>query len=176
MRNTRRSTAAIILALTSPLASADPVPMDDNANIELKQTFESIGANSFRLDWQGVEGTAYFTQWSTDLEEFYYLPEVDLGTIHDPIDFTPLDGMGNPYPKIFVRLQTFSPSPLDPKNADFDGDGISNWLELTVYGPIRSEPIPMATGFPTARTTAILTDSPTHGKGWSSPTVLIRTR
>lgn len=141
MRITTPATAATIFALIFPFASADPVPLDDESNIELGLIFESLGSNSFRLDWQGVEGTAYFTQWSTDLEEFYYLPEIDLGTMHDPIDFTPLDGQGNPYPKIFVRLQTFSPSPLDPKNADFDEDGISNWQELKVYGtdPLKAD-------------------------------------
>ena len=130
-----------LVALGVTFAHANPTPLDPEANIELNQSFEKIGSNSYRLEWDGVEGTAYFTQWSLDLEEFFYLPEIDLGTIHDPIDFTPLDGEGNPYPKMFVRLQTHKPATLDPKNADFDGDGISNWSELTVYGtdPLKSD-------------------------------------
>ena len=130
-----------LVALGGTLAYANPTPLDPEANMELNQSFEKIGSNSYRLEWEGVEGTAYFTQWSLDLEEFFYLPEIDLGTIHDPIDFTPLDGEGNPYPKMFVRLQTHKPATLDPKNADFDGDGISNWSELTVYGtdPLKAD-------------------------------------
>ena len=130
-----------LVALGAAFAHANPTPLDPEVNMELNQSFEKIGSNSFRLQWDGVEGTAYFTQWSVDLEEFFYLPEIDLGTIHDPIDFTPLDGEGNPYPKMFVRLQTHKPATLDPKNADFDGDGISNWSELTVYGtdPLKAD-------------------------------------
>jgi hypothetical protein len=135
------ATAAVGLALASQIAYADPVPLDPEDNITLGQTFTHLGTNSYRFDWLGAEGTAYFTQWSTDLEEFHYLPEIDLGLNHDPIDFTPLDDEGNPYPRLFVRLQIFETATLDPKNADFDADGISNWLELTVYGtdPLKAD-------------------------------------
>lgn len=130
-----------ILLFTQAKVYADPAPMDSRANIDLKQSLEELGSNSFRFDWQGVEGTTYFTQWSTDLVDWYYLPEIDLGAIHDPIDVTPLDGLGDPYPRAFFRLQTSTQPTVDPKNADFDSDGISNWLELTVYGtdPLKAD-------------------------------------
>lgn len=142
------ATTAVGLALASLIAYADPVPLDPEDNITLGQTFTHLGTNSYRFDWLGAEGAAYFTQWSTDLEEFHYLPEIDLGLNHDPIDFTPMDGEGNPYPGLFVRLQTFETATLDPKNADFDADGISNWLELTVYGTDPLKPDTDGDGLP----------------------------
>lgn len=133
--------AGLALSLFPILASADPVPLDTQSDIDLKQSVEKLGSNSFRFDWLGVDGTTYFTQWTTDLVDWYYLPEIDLGSIHDPIDLTPLDGLGNPYPGAFFRLQTSTQPTLDPKNADFDSDGISNWLELTVHGtdPLKAD-------------------------------------
>jgi len=122
------------LSLFPMPACADPAPLGDEASIALKQSLTSIGSGSYRFDWQGVDGITYFTQWSIGLDEWYYLPEIDLGAIHDPVDFTPLDGGGNPYPRAFFRLQMDLEATLDPKNKDTDGDGISNWLELTVHG------------------------------------------
>ena len=101
------ASGVLILALATPAASADPIPMmDDNADFALKATFQNLGSGSYRLDWNGVEGTAYFPQWSTDRNGFFYLPEIDVGAVHDPIDLTPLDVMGNPQPRVFVRLVT----------------------------------------------------------------------
>jgi hypothetical protein len=97
-------------------------------------TFVPLGQNSFRFDWKGEEGRTYFPQYSSNLVDWFYLPEIEQGPVHDPLDVTPLDGEGMPYPKLFMRLVKYSHPTLDPKNADFDGDGINNWQEITTFG------------------------------------------
>lgn len=97
-------------------------------------TFTPLGQNSYRLDWIGEDGLTYFPQFSANLVDWFYLPTIDQGFVHDPIDVTPLDGENYPYPKYFMRLATSGVQTLDPKGADFDNDGINNWQELTVYG------------------------------------------
>lgn len=101
---------------------------------DLKTRFTPLGQSSYRLDWTGVDGWTVIPQFSTNLVDWFYLPEIDQGVVHDPIDVTPLDGVGTPYPKFFMRLVMSDHPTLDPKNADFDGDGLSNWEELTIYG------------------------------------------
>jgi hypothetical protein len=97
-------------------------------------TFVPLGYNSYRFDWRGEENRTYFPQYSTNLIDWFYLPEIDQGPEHDPLDMTPLDGEGMPYPRLFMRLIKIDNPTIDPKNADFDGDGISNWKELNLYG------------------------------------------
>lgn len=100
-------------------------------------TFDNLGMGSFRLDWTGEEGWTYFTEYSVDLQNWLYLPQVSQGVVHDPIDLTPTyeeHGQTFTYPKFFVRLRMSDFPSLDPKNADFDGDGLSNWQELTIWG------------------------------------------
>ena len=97
-------------------------------------TFVPLGHNSYRFDWKGEENKTYFPQYTSNLVDWFFLPEVDQGSQHDPVDMTPLDGDGMPYPRLFMRILKVSDPTIDPKNADFDGDGISNWQELNVYG------------------------------------------
>jgi hypothetical protein len=99
-----------------------------------ESTIVPLGQNSYRFDWRGEEGRTYFPQHSSNLVDWFYFPEIDQGPVHDPLDVTPLDGEGMPYPKLFMRLVKYNHPTIDPKNADFDGDGISNWQELTAYG------------------------------------------
>ncbi|BCU78560.1 LamG-like jellyroll fold domain-containing protein [Luteolibacter sp. LG18] len=99
-----------------------------------KTTFTPLGQSSYRFDWEGEEGKTYFAQYSTNLIDWFYFPEVDQGMIHDPLDMTPLDGSNLPLSKYFVRLKIREHPTIDPRNADFDNDGISNWDELTLYG------------------------------------------
>ncbi|MFD0895338.1 LamG domain-containing protein [Luteolibacter ambystomatis] len=113
-----------VLLPLAPLRAAEPP----------KTTFIPLGESSYRFDWEGEEGRTYFAQYSTNLVDWFYFPEVDQGVVHDPLDMTPLDGGNLPLPKYFVRLKVREHPTLDPRNADFDNDGISNWDELTVYG------------------------------------------
>ncbi len=120
----------ILAALASSLGADEPSP---------DVTFEPLGLGSFRLDWTGEEGWSYFTQYSPDLQSWLYLPDVFQGVVHDPVDLTPtyydpVLQQTFTYPAFFVRLRMSDFPTLDPKNADFDGDGLSNWQELTVWG------------------------------------------
>ena len=118
----------LLAALVSPLGADEPSP---------DVTFEPLGLGSFRLDWTGEEGWSYFTQHSVDLQNWLYLPEISQGVVHDPIDLTPTyveNGQEFTYPQFFVRLRMSDFPTLDPRNADFDGDGLSNWAELTDWG------------------------------------------
>lgn len=110
-------------------------------------TFTKLGQNSYRLDWTGGEGWTVIPQFSTNLVDWFYMSEIDQGEIHDPIDVTPLDQFGQPYPKFFMRLKMDDTPTLDPKNADFDGDGLSNWEELTIYGTDPFKADTLGTGF-----------------------------
>lgn len=95
-------------------------------------TFEHLGEHQFVLDWEGNDAVSYLVEHSTDLVNWFYLPELEQGEVFDPIGLMPLDGSGNPLEKLFVRVVAVGNPTLDPKNADFDGDGLSNWHELTV--------------------------------------------
>lgn len=102
-------------------------------------TFVPLGESSYRLDWTGEDGWTYFFQYSTNLVDWFYLPEVDQGVVHDPFDVTPTyeDEITLeifPYPRYFMRLALSNFPSLDPKGSDHDGDGVSNWKELTLYG------------------------------------------
>lgn len=115
------------------LANAVPPPE--------KTTFTNLGMNSHRFDWLGTDGWTCFSQYSVDLKTWLYLPEIDQGVVHDPIDVCPLDDNGNIYPRCFFRLKMSDFPTLDPKAADFDGDGASNWLEITGLGtdPLKAD-------------------------------------
>ena len=106
-----------------------------------ESTLSPLGSNSYRLNWAGEDGRTYFTQYSLDLVDWFYLPEIDQGTKHDPLDVTPLDGQSQPYPKFFMRLKMSEVPTIDPKGADFDGDGLTNWQELTTFGtdPLKAD-------------------------------------
>ena len=118
----------LLAALVSPLGADEPSP---------DVTFEPLGMGSFRLDWTGEEGWSYFTQYSPDLQNWLYMKEIFQGVVHDPLDLTPTyeeNGQEFTYPQFFVRLRMSDFPTLDPRNADFDGDGLSNWAELTDWG------------------------------------------
>lgn len=128
MKRPRLLVSGILAALTPLLGADEPSP---------ELTFEQLGMGSFRLDWTGEDGWSYFTQYSVDLQNWLYHPEVSQGVVHDPIDFTPTyeeNGKEFTYPQFFVRLRMSDFPTLDPRNADFDGDGLSNWAELTDWG------------------------------------------
>jgi|GEM_PF-1415814 len=114
------------------LVAASPLLPGDEPDPDL--TIEHLGMSSFRLDWTGEEGWTYFTQYSVDLQTWLYMEEIFQGVVHDPLDFTPTYKVGEDeftYPEFFTRLRMSDFPTLDPKNADFDGDGLSNWDELT---------------------------------------------
>lgn len=100
--------------------------------LDVQTRFKPLGQNSYRLDWIGKDGITCFPQYSTNLTDWFYLPEIDQGVTHDPIDVSPRDGQGMPYPTFFMRMALSDYPSLDPKGSDYDGDGVSNWDELNV--------------------------------------------
>ena len=73
----------------------------------------------------GVEaGYTYFIQWSLDLQEWHYFPDMRYGS--GALNF---DGSSSAS-KFFIRL-LFTDAPTNnPETADFDGDGLGNLAEL----------------------------------------------
>lgn len=80
------------------------------------------------LSWVGQNGKNYFMEWSTDLKEWGFMPMVSAGT-GGPLAF----GFESDTDKFFVRLRYSDHVTLDPKNDDFDGDGLSNWEEVSAW-------------------------------------------
>lgn len=96
---------------------------------EQPQAILTHGAgDTVNLDWQGLAARSYFLQYSEDLQTWNYFPLVELGT-----DETISYGFSSTANKFFVRLQYTDVPTDDPENADFDGDGLSNIDEITMY-------------------------------------------
>lgn len=90
--------------------------------------------NTFAADWQGVAGRVYFMQWSLDLQTWFYAPFIDFG------DGMHSRGFAGSAPKSFFRLHHDDFPGItnldEARNADFDGDGLSNIFEVTFgYSP-----------------------------------------
>jgi hypothetical protein len=78
------------------------------------------------FSWEGLSGRAYFVQSSAGLEAWTYLPLVVAGA--DREESAPVAGPG---PRLFARLAWVASDAADPWSADFDGDRLSNGLELS---------------------------------------------
>ena len=82
-------------------------------------------AGALLLTWQGQSGRTYFVQYSEDLLHWSYVPTIEAGlaaTIER--HFVSLS------PTFFARLQYTDQPAGDRYGADFDHDGIGNWVEL----------------------------------------------
>lgn len=85
--------------------------------------------NTWNLDWEGIAGLTYFLQHSEDLVGWQYFPLIESGN-----DETLGWGFASSADKFFVRLRYTDIVTNDPDNADFDGDGLTNWEEIFIYG------------------------------------------
>jgi Bacterial TSP3 repeat len=86
-------------------------------------------SNTWNLDWEGVPGRTYFMQQSDDLVSWQFFPMIEIG-----YGYTIPYGFTSSAEKCFVRL-VYTDDPIDdPYYGDFDGDGVSNWDEVNVYG------------------------------------------
>jgi N-acetylmuramoyl-L-alanine amidase len=85
--------------------------------------------NTWNLDWEGIAGRTYFLQHSEDLVSWQYFPLIESGN-----DETLGWGFASSADKFFVRLRYTDIVTNDPDNADFDGDGLTNWEEIFIYG------------------------------------------
>jgi hypothetical protein len=116
----------LVLALVSIAGFMFPVGGDPVAQPQMDFTRGLQG--TFNADWPGVEGRTYFTQFSLDLDTWYYAPFIDFGAGEHK------RGVASDADKFFLRLHYGDfpgiASLEDAMNADFDGDGLSNIFEV----------------------------------------------
>lgn len=95
-------------------------------NIEL----EPLTEGAWQTSWTGITGRVYFIQFSLDLEEWLYAPFVEKGDGSD-IEY----GVFSTAASAFFRLVHTDNFPNgNPMTADFDGDGLSNFFEVSNSG------------------------------------------
>ena len=111
---------ACIAVLTTKVGG-DPAPQPQ---MDFTQGLEG----TFNADWEGVAGRTYFTQFSLDLQTWYYAPFIDFG------DGELNRGIESDSGKFFLRLNygdfPWINSLQDAMNADLDGDGLINIFEV----------------------------------------------
>lgn len=123
MKHPIRIFALLCLLACNARVSADPAPD--------KMTFVPWTGGTFKSEWQGLAGRTYFYQWSLDLETWKYAPFIGFGTGGHEVfmDSSPT--------KFFVRLHGEDDPTVNSlqqaKDADFDGDGLSNFAEVTTH-------------------------------------------
>jgi RHS repeat-associated protein len=102
-------------------AAADPLPQP-------QISFTAGSGGTWNADWMGVEDRVYFFQWSLDLETWYYAPFMEFGS------GLKSRGCTSTSERFFVRLKYIDDPSVDTlakaRNADFDGDGIPNAIEV----------------------------------------------
>ncbi len=119
-------TSAICLLLVSGSVIADP--------LEEQMTFTPWTGGSWKSEWPGVAQRTYFYQWTTDMVTWHYAPFMAFGTGgHEYF-------MASSPSKLFVRLHRHDDPSISTlqqaKYADFDGDGLSNWFEVSAEGTL----------------------------------------
>ena len=122
-------TARLLLPLAILVlpGNADPAPQPP-------MTLTPVAAGTSAADWAGVAGKTYFLQWSNDMENWFYAPIIDFGEGDHSY------GCTSTSPGFFVRLHhtDIYDSLEAARNADFDGDGLSNLFEVTYgYNPFQ---------------------------------------
>lgn len=106
----------------------------DNESLE----FVSPPTGGLFIRWHSIVGRTYFVQVSYEpepLATWTFAPVIESGT-GDVISYEIAEPPGGFPDKAFFRLK-YTDQPLAPgetlETADFDGDGLSNWDELTIY-------------------------------------------
>ena len=116
------------VAILVVLGNAEPTPQS-------QMNFTPVAAGTWAADWTGVAGKTYFFQWSNDLVNWYYAPIIDFGEGDHSY------GCASTSPGFFARLHhnDIYDSLEEARNADFDGDGLSNIFEVTYgYNPFQT--------------------------------------
>ena len=115
--------AAICILLVSGSVIADP--------LDEQMTFVPWTGGNWKSEWPGVSQRTYFYQWSADLVTWHYAPFMAFGTGgHEYF-------MASSPAKLFVRLHRHDDFSIltfqQARDADFDGDGLSNLSEVMDY-------------------------------------------
>lgn len=131
MKSYRIASPFACLATLTVMAGGDPAPQP-------QIQFAQGSQGTFNADWEGVAGRTYFMQFSMDLRTWHYAPFIDFG------DGEHHRGIDSDADKFFLRLHYGDfpgiTSLEDAMAADFDGDGLSNIVEVTFgYDPFHAE-------------------------------------
>lgn len=96
-------------------------------------SFTEGSSGTWNADWSGVTNRTYFVQYSLDLVNWHFAPTIKYGS--------GIQGIGiqtENADKFFVRLNYVDDSSVtslaQAEAADFDGDGLSNILEIQTLG------------------------------------------
>jgi hypothetical protein len=120
------SIAVLVLTVPGVISEADA--------LDEQLSFVPWTGGMWKSEWPGVEQRTYFYQWSHDLLTWHYAPFMAFGT--DGHEFF----MESSPSKLFVRLHRHDDPSLttlqQAKNADFDGDSLSNWGEVFSEGTL----------------------------------------
>lgn len=111
---------SLLLALSSPAFGQTASDLNEGSQITSGST-----TGSFIFRWWGVSGRTYFLQRSTDLKDWLYLSIIESGE-DDAIAW----GFYTNADKLFFRLRYTDHAMSDPREADLDSDGSTNWNEL----------------------------------------------
>ena len=114
--------AAALLFILLPATAWPQASTDPN---EGSQFAQDPVTGVYNFSWWGRAGRTYFIQQSSDLATWTYLPVIESGA-EQPIQW----GFTSTTPQCFVRLNHTDIPTTDPFNADFNGDGLSNWQNL----------------------------------------------
>ncbi|MGB0992691.1 MAG: hypothetical protein ACPG32_09505 [Akkermansiaceae bacterium] len=92
-------------------------------------TLTPQGAGAYSLNWQAIPGRSYFIQYSSDLENWHYMPVIE----HDQTGLISY-GFNVQNSAFFLRLH-YADGPMPGGTIDdLDGDGISNLNEIAAGG------------------------------------------
>lgn len=114
------------IVFTGALLLAGLAWVPANETPQPQVSFSLGSSNSLQFEWQGVIERTYFAQWSTNLERWDYLPDIEHGT------GLKLSACMSTSPKHFIRLHFSDIPTADPETADFDLDGLGNRVELNL--------------------------------------------
>ena len=119
---TRTLLAAVWVFVLATATTLAQTSTDPNEGSQITQN-PTTGAYTF--SWWGRAGRTYFIQQSDDLINWTYLPVIESGA-EQVIQW----GFTSTQARFFLRLKYSDIPTNDPFDADFDGDGVSNWDEL----------------------------------------------
>lgn len=122
------------MLVTLPIHPSLAQSVGDENEGSLYMHDSSTGTNEFR--WWGRQGKTYFLQYSLNLIDWQFFPDV-IVTGADAVEAFGFLHDANPF---FVRLNYAYLTSPDPANADFDGDTLSNASELYAgTNPLKSD-------------------------------------
>jgi hypothetical protein len=115
----------IYAAICFSLLPAQTIQAQDPSEFSIVKDASESGLT---LEWTSQAQTTYFIQYSSDLQQWDYLPLIEQGNSYGHI--WNIDSNAD---KLFFRLKYTDalPSNEDPFEYDFDGDSVSNLDELS---------------------------------------------